>query len=213
MRKIEDFINQLDTSGIGNDATKFSDMLKRLADSEITLHIDLAYRPPAEQPPADVLARVREENKMRRHLVTIKPEVYGIGGGAFIGNFNGDQVYGVFLEEYRAKYGDQWVNDAIDVARRSGVSIHDSIVAKANAEALAAAINSIGVSFADIAKAFNTLTNGVLDGIARGVTQANEALHGSTPNNRHERRAAKHDKRIKEGDQVWQRRTRRKYRR
>lgn len=207
MRKIEDYINQLDTSGIGNDATKFSDMLKRLADSEITLHVDLANRPPAEQTPADVLARVREENKMRRHLVTIKPEVYGVGGGAFIGNFNGDQVYGVFLEEYRAKYGDQWVNDAIDVARRSGVSIHDSIVAKANAEALAAAVNAIGVSFADIAKAFNRLlTNGIATGIA-------EQLSDETPNNRHERRAAKHDKRIKEGDQVWQRHTRRKYRR
>lgn len=219
MDKIEDFINNnIDASTLPDApapaddiSERFSAFLERLRASAIQIEdfsIDRGKPPQPTDESGVTLAAMREENKMRRHLVTLRPDVYGVGGVAFVGGFSSDMVYNCFIEEYRVKYGDQWVNDAIDVARRSQLSIHDSITAKANAEALAQALNAMSVRIADVMAAFKTIG----DDMARGFAQNADDL-AQQPKNRHERRARKHSKPIQEGDQVWQRRARRKYRR
>jgi hypothetical protein len=178
MQKIEDYINSLDAA---------SEALKK---------------PIEEVSPADVLAKLRETNAMRRTLAKSSAAA-GMIDGVYVGMIGDAQVYEAYLAEIRAKYGDLFVREAQATAQRTGFKLGDIVKAHENRLAFEASIASLGVNLEAMYQRLGEAIS--------ALTSSGEAIDPNA--NRHERRSSKHDKRIKEGDQVWQRRERRKYRR
>lgn len=117
-------------------------------------------------------------------------------GGAYSAAMLADQL---LRERILATRGPEFVAHAEDLARTTGVSFRDAVTA--------IALDEMRAGFAQIGQLFGTAFADIGKARAQGVQDAID--QSDTPRNRHERRASRHKKPVRDGDQPWKPKRRR----
>lgn len=119
-----------------------------------------------------------------------------------------DAINAERIERLRRIYGDEWVKEAEELARTRGIAFAQAVTYLQMRDRLNQSIpdaSKVMQALAEAAKAFTA----VMQGERMPEPSAND-VNDFEPDNRHTRRASKHARRVKEGDQSWK--TRRRYR-
>lgn len=179
MQKIEDYINQLDTAGINVNPIDH--------DALVTLGALLKDKP-------HIAGTMRQHALagMTMGILRTQPQLADA-----IEALNDAALEIAYIETVRAKYGNEYVNECLELARTSPRSFYHIVTTRELSASFKSTMNAITEAFASTAQEITKRLNDVLN----------------TEDNRHSRRSAKHARRIDESYQQWVRRNKRKFRR
>lgn len=115
-------------------------------------------------------------------------------------------MLGVEIDSVRQRYGNDLVLDAMGTAQRTRMPLSEAIAHHIRVYEAGQSLRNLAISIED---AFNAAAQAATAMMKTAYADAIDAASGVMPRNRQERRARKHAKPMRKGDQAWKHQKRR----